>query len=176
MTCSKGPQVESNPWLQRRGHSLCTWGACSTNWATERPILLGFWIWRQYPDPFLFTQNGSWRGRVVLRGVVLLSCMQNNVNRLTFSQVWVPSSDKPQRWPHLHPYPEWCPTVKSYWVSLFERSHLSLLSSWEKTKRKRSNMWLMYRDNNQVNAGQLNGNFTEVLVVNNVSNSPNILH
>ncbi len=33
MTCSKGPQVESNPGPLLRGHSLCIWGACSTEWA-----------------------------------------------------------------------------------------------------------------------------------------------
>ncbi len=31
MTCTKGPEVESNMGLPRGGQSLCTWGACSTN-------------------------------------------------------------------------------------------------------------------------------------------------
>ncbi len=37
MTCSKGPQVESNQCPLRRGHSLCIWSACSNDWATGRP-------------------------------------------------------------------------------------------------------------------------------------------
>ncbi len=28
MTCSKGSQVESNPWPLWWGHSLCIWGVC----------------------------------------------------------------------------------------------------------------------------------------------------
>ncbi len=37
MTCSKGPQEESNPGPLRRGHSLSVWGVCSTDCATRRP-------------------------------------------------------------------------------------------------------------------------------------------
>ncbi len=42
MACSKGPQVESNPGLLRRGPSLCIWGACSTDSATRRPQFCTF--------------------------------------------------------------------------------------------------------------------------------------
>ncbi len=35
----------------------------------------GFWIWHQCSDPFVFTQNGAWRRRVVLRDVALLSAV-----------------------------------------------------------------------------------------------------
>ena len=28
---------DSNPGLLRRGHNPCTWGECSTNWASELP-------------------------------------------------------------------------------------------------------------------------------------------
>lgn len=59
-------------------------------------------------------------------------------SRLAFFQVWEPSSDKQQQWLHLHPYPEWCPRAKSYWVSQFERSHLSSLLLCEKSNTKRS--------------------------------------
>lgn len=57
-------------------------------------------------------------------------------NKLAFSQVWELSSDKQQRWLHLRPYPEWCPTAESYWVLPFERSHLSLLSLCRKSRSK----------------------------------------
>ncbi len=34
---AKGRRVESNPSPLYRGHSLCTWGASSTNWAIRAP-------------------------------------------------------------------------------------------------------------------------------------------
>ncbi len=60
MTCSKGPQVESNPGPLRRGHSLCIWGACSTHWATGRPMNVVFqWSTSLEMDWFLITGFSS---------------------------------------------------------------------------------------------------------------------
>lgn len=38
-TRSKGPRAQSNPGPLKRGQSICTWDARSTNWTEWRPIL-----------------------------------------------------------------------------------------------------------------------------------------
>lgn len=44
MICSRWPQVRFEPWKLQQGLSLCTWGAHSTYWADQCPILLLFYL------------------------------------------------------------------------------------------------------------------------------------
>ena len=61
-TCSKGrPGHDSNLGPPQRGQSLCTWDACSPNWAKRRPTWSHFiHVYSMFPQKLQRTERVKW--------------------------------------------------------------------------------------------------------------------